>query len=47
MGLYQKKRVKVKPDHKLYDKKSELKELEKQEIKEKIDLYYVDESGFS
>jgi transposase len=49
MGWYRlRKRVRGKPEPKLYEqKKEELKELEKQEREGKIDLYYCDESGFS
>ncbi len=48
MGWYRiKKRVKGKPDAELYEKKKEeLKELDNLEKEGKIDLYYVDESGF-
>ena len=49
MGWYRiKRRVKGKPEPELYkQKKEELRQLEKQEREGKIDLYYVDESGFS
>lgn len=49
MGGYRiRKRVKGKPEPKLYkQKKLELKVIEQQEKEGKIDVYYVDESGFS